>query len=372
MPGWSAWWSRRRPRRRPSCGRPTGSPSCFVPLTLVLAGAALGGQRRPRAGGGGARRGDALPAAAGGADRDHVRAVAGRPHRRRRQGRWRAGTARRRPRHALRQDRNPDAGAAAPGVDVVTAADGIDADEDAAPRGLPRPGLPARARRCDRHRGRAAAVWSSSCPRRCVEQHGYGVEGRVGGARGAPRQGRLDRRPTQPALGAAGAPAGCPRRLADACSWRSTACAAGAFLLEDPVRPDAPRMIRALRGAGISRVVLVTGDRADIAETVGRVVGVDAVMRRSRPGREARGHRARESRNGPTIMVGDGVNDAPAPGRCRRRGGTGRARRDRVVGGRRRRPHGRPHRRARRRDPHRPPLPADRPAGVRRRHGPVR
>ena len=71
-------------------------------------------------------------------------------------------------------------------------------------------------------------------------------------------------------------------------------------------------MIRALRDAGIARMVLVTGDRADIAETVGRIVGVDAVLRRPRPGRQA-GDRAAPSRpTAPTIMVGDGINDAPA------------------------------------------------------------
>ena len=38
--------------------------------------------------------------------------------------------------------------------------------------------------------------------------------------------------------------------------------AAGVFVLEDPVRPDAARTIRALREGGISRIVMVTGDRA--------------------------------------------------------------------------------------------------------------
>jgi cation transport ATPase len=37
------------------------------------------------------------------------------------------------------------------------------------------------------------------------------------------------------------------------------------LLLTDPLRPDAPRMTRALRQAGIDRMVLVTGDRADIS-----------------------------------------------------------------------------------------------------------
>jgi heavy metal translocating P-type ATPase len=86
---------------------------------------------------------------------------------------------------------------------------------------------------------------------------------------------------------------------------------AGAFLLEDPVRPDAPRMIRALRVAGIGRVVLVTGDRADSAEMVGRIVGVDAVHAECDPA-EKLGIVQTEQANGATIMVGDGVNDAPA------------------------------------------------------------
>ena len=86
---------------------------------------------------------------------------------------------------------------------------------------------------------------------------------------------------------------------------------AGVFLLEDPVRPDAPRMIRALRAAGISRVVLVTGDRADIAETVGRIVGVDTVHAERDPAEKLAIVRA-ERASGPTVMVGDGINDAPA------------------------------------------------------------
>ncbi len=85
----------------------------------------------------------------------------------------------------------------------------------------------------------------------------------------------------------------------------------GVFLLEDPIRPDAPRMVRALRAAGIDRVVLVTGDRADMADMVGRVVGVDTVLADCDPA-EKLAAVAQESQAATTVMVGDGVNDAPA------------------------------------------------------------
>ena len=57
--------------------------------------------------------------------------------------------------------------------------------------------------------------------------------------------------------------------------------------------------------------MLVTGDRADIADMVGRIVGVDAVLADCDPADKLAAIE-RESANGATIMVGDGVNDAPA------------------------------------------------------------
>ncbi|MEU4689899.1 heavy metal translocating P-type ATPase [Actinoplanes sp. NPDC023714] len=86
---------------------------------------------------------------------------------------------------------------------------------------------------------------------------------------------------------------------------------AAVFLLEDPVRPQAPRMIRALRAAGMARLVLLTGDHVEAAEAVGRIVGVDAVHADCDPGEKLARVRA-EQRHAPTIMVGDGINDAPA------------------------------------------------------------
>jgi heavy metal translocating P-type ATPase len=86
---------------------------------------------------------------------------------------------------------------------------------------------------------------------------------------------------------------------------------AGAFLLDDPVRTDAARTLRELRQAGIRRAVLVTGDRAEIAEMVGAMVGADDVLSERTPGEKVDAVLV-ERAHGPTIMVGDGVNDAPA------------------------------------------------------------
>ena len=86
---------------------------------------------------------------------------------------------------------------------------------------------------------------------------------------------------------------------------------AGALLLSDPIRPDAARTIRALRRDGISRIVMVTGDRADVAEPVGAVIGVDEVLAERSPAEKVEAVRLARAA-GPTIMVGDGINDAPA------------------------------------------------------------
>ncbi len=86
---------------------------------------------------------------------------------------------------------------------------------------------------------------------------------------------------------------------------------AGALMLEDPLRPDAPLTLRALRRVGFRRIVMLTGDHPDVAQVVGAVLGVDEVLAGRRPAEKVEAVRAAHGQ-GVTVMVGDGINDAPA------------------------------------------------------------
>ena len=85
----------------------------------------------------------------------------------------------------------------------------------------------------------------------------------------------------------------------------------GAVLLADELRPESPRAVQALRTAGVSRIVMVTGDRAEAAQTIGAALDLDAVLSDRDPADKVEAVAA-EQRQYPTVMVGDGINDAPA------------------------------------------------------------
>lgn len=85
----------------------------------------------------------------------------------------------------------------------------------------------------------------------------------------------------------------------------------GAILLRDPLRRNAFRTMRRLRAAGLNRVVMLTGDRMEPAREIGALLGLDEIYPQLSPADKVAAVR-REQRRAPTVMVGDGINDAPA------------------------------------------------------------
>jgi P-type E1-E2 ATPase len=82
-------------------------------------------------------------------------------------------------------------------------------------------------------------------------------------------------------------------------------------VLGDATRSDARRTIDDLRAAGVARIVMVTGDDSAAAASVGAELGLDLIVADRNPG-EKLAEVAAERARAPTMMVGDGINDAPA------------------------------------------------------------
>ncbi|PTX58902.1 Cd2+/Zn2+-exporting ATPase [Melghirimyces profundicolus] len=86
---------------------------------------------------------------------------------------------------------------------------------------------------------------------------------------------------------------------------------AGLIALRDTIRPEARAAVERLKKLGL-RVVMLTGDRCQTAEAIARQAGIDEVRAELLPEEKVKALRQLEEENGPTAMVGDGVNDAPA------------------------------------------------------------
>jgi heavy metal translocating P-type ATPase len=143
------------------------------------------------------------------------------------------------------------------------------------------------------------------------ETPGAGLEAQVGG--------HLVRVGSHPFVHGARKPEDWAVRVQRRASWRSALSifvsidgrSAGALLLGDELRRETPRAIRTLRNAGIARIVMVTGDRPDAAETIGAALDLDAVLADRVPSDKVDAVASEQTRY-PTLMVGDGINDAPA------------------------------------------------------------
>jgi len=89
---------------------------------------------------------------------------------------------------------------------------------------------------------------------------------------------------------------------------------AGVVVMADRLRDDARELAGELRAAGVRRVAMVTGDRAPVAERIAADTGLDQAFAEQSPEQKlavVRSMRA-DPELAPVVMVGDGVNDAPA------------------------------------------------------------
>ena len=87
---------------------------------------------------------------------------------------------------------------------------------------------------------------------------------------------------------------------------------AAVICIEDPLREEAPEVIRQLKNLGISKVVMMTGDSDRIAKSIANIVGVDEYYSEVLPEDKAKFVEQEKQSGHKVIMIGDGINDSPA------------------------------------------------------------
>jgi Cd2+/Zn2+-exporting ATPase len=86
----------------------------------------------------------------------------------------------------------------------------------------------------------------------------------------------------------------------------------GLIAVSDTPRPGVEASIERIRRAGIQRIVVLTGDSHAVGAAVGRITGVDDVQAELLPSEKAEAITSLRAKFGQVVMVGDGINDAPA------------------------------------------------------------
>ena len=87
---------------------------------------------------------------------------------------------------------------------------------------------------------------------------------------------------------------------------------AAVICIEDPLREEAPQIIKNLKAAGISKVVMMTGDSDRTAKAIAKRVGVDVYYSEVLPEDKANFVEQEKAAGRKVIMIGDGINDSPA------------------------------------------------------------
>ncbi|MBD8942524.1 MAG: heavy metal translocating P-type ATPase [Clostridiales bacterium] len=87
---------------------------------------------------------------------------------------------------------------------------------------------------------------------------------------------------------------------------------AAVICIEDPLREEAEAVINSLRRAGISKIVMMTGDSDRTAKVIAKKVGVDEYYSEVLPEDKAKFVEKEKAKSRKVIMIGDGINDSPA------------------------------------------------------------
>ena len=82
--------------------------------------------------------------------------------------------------------------------------------------------------------------------------------------------------------------------------------------IHDPLRPEAKEMVNLLHEAGIHHVVMLTGDNRSIAASIAQELGIDEYHAEVLPEDKAAYIRSMQEQGRSVVMIGDGINDAPA------------------------------------------------------------
>ncbi|MGH2390506.1 MAG: HAD-IC family P-type ATPase, partial [Chloroflexota bacterium] len=88
--------------------------------------------------------------------------------------------------------------------------------------------------------------------------------------------------------------------------------AVGLVLYHDPLRPGVPVLLQRLQQLGVRETVLLTGDDEATARAIGRQAGISTVKADLLPAQKVDVIRELLGRHAVVVMVGDGINDAPA------------------------------------------------------------
>ncbi len=84
------------------------------------------------------------------------------------------------------------------------------------------------------------------------------------------------------------------------------------LVLEDIPRPELAQLSTQLRATGIKETMLLTGDSEVVAQQIGKIAQVDRVISRCLPENKVQMVKELEQQGHRVLMVGDGINDAPA------------------------------------------------------------